>query len=317
MSFKQSISLFFRRKKVTVFLLFLVLALLFSILTKLSEDYTKTITFKIKPIHIPEDKLIIQDSSHLLKVDLRTYGFKLLRYYFKKPTVNINIENLDKDDKHYLWTEKKAFSEIVAQFDPNVIIENINPDTLIFRYDTNSVKSVPIVLNKEIDFSLGFNVVGAYSIEPDSIRIIGPGVLIDTINSIATNRITLSDVNSDISSTIALDLLTNKQIRFSHDKVKFEAKVDKFTEGTVEVPVIVKNIPDNIKINIFPKTVPVVFYSSLSDFKAISNNNFIVECDYNTMELNRTYLVPKLIQKPEQIKNAKLSVNKIEFIITQ
>lgn len=314
---KQKIKSFFKRKKVNVFLLFMLLALLFSILTKLSKDYTKTITFKIQPTNIPEDKLIISDSTHVLKIDLRTYGFKLLRYYFKKPTLKINIENLYKNDTHYIWTQRKAFSEVVSQFDSNVKIENINPDSLKLRYGTNSVKKVPVILNTNLSFVEGFNVVGDFTIQPDSIRVIGPNVLIDEITSISTNKITINDIKSDIDKTIKLNLIDNRQLRFSNEDIQLKAVVDKFTEGTVNVPVIVKNVPEHINLKIYPKVIPVIFYSSLANFKTISNSNFIVACDYSKREVDKTYLTPELVQQPEQIKTAKLSIKKVEFIITE
>lgn len=314
---KQKVTSFFKRRKVNVFLLFTLLALLFSVLTKLSKDYTKTIIFNIQPTNIPEDKLIISDSSNVLKVDLRTYGFKLLRYYFKKPTLKIDVERLDKDDTHYIWTQRKAFSEVVSQFDPNVKIENINPDTLRLAYGTNSVKKIPVLLKTNINFTEGFNVVGDFNIQPDSIRVIGPNVLIDTITSVSTNRITINDIKSDINKSLKLELIDNEQLKFSDKNVQLKAKVDKFTEGTVNVPVIVKNVPEHINLKIYPKVIPVVFYSSLTNFKAISNSSFIVACDYSKREVGKTYLVPELVQEPKQIKTAKLSIKKVEFIITE
>ena len=49
---KIHISRLFKSKKINVLLVFVLLALLFSILTKLSKDYTKTISFDIEMIDI-------------------------------------------------------------------------------------------------------------------------------------------------------------------------------------------------------------------------------------------------------------------------
>lgn len=317
MSTKRSLNSLFKRRKVNVFLLFVLLALIFSILTKLSKDYTKTVSFKIQPVNIPEDKIIVSDSSYVLKVDLRTYGFKLLRYYFTDPVVNVNIENLDKNDTHYIWTERKFSSDIVSQFDPNVVITNINPDTLKLRYDTNAVKTIPIRLDAKVQYNSGYNVVGDYQMTPDSIRLIGPGVLLDTIHEITTFPLVLNNVKTSFSKEIKLNSIPNNQVRLSDQKITVQATVDKFTEGKVSVPVIVRNVPESINIKIFPKTLDVIFYSSFSEFKDISSRNFIVECDYSAIQQNSTYLTPYIVQKPDQIKSAKLSANKIEFIITE
>ena len=140
MALKNKIASLISSKKVNVFVLFLVLALLFSVLTKLSKDYTQTVVFNIEGINIPEDKLIVGDSTHLMHITLTTYGFKLIRYYLVKPSIIVDFQNLEKNNTHYFWTEKREFSNVVSQFDQNVKIKSINPDTIAFRYDVNNVK---------------------------------------------------------------------------------------------------------------------------------------------------------------------------------
>ena len=101
MRFKTKITLFFSSKKVNVFVLFLVLALLFSVLTKLSKDYTQTVVFNIEKVNIPVDKLIVNDSSHLLNITLTTYGFKLIKYYLARPSIVVDFQKLEKNKTHY------------------------------------------------------------------------------------------------------------------------------------------------------------------------------------------------------------------------
>ena len=318
MTFRKKIALFFSSKKVNVFVLFLVLALLFSVLTKLSKDYTQTIAFSIEALNVPENQILVKDSTHVIHITLTTYGFGLMKYYFSKPSIEVNFENLDKNATHYFWTEKRELPNVVAQFDPNIKIESINPDTIVFRYDVSNIKKIPIVLDSEINFSSGFNLIGDYKLEPDSIRVIGPRVLTDTINEVVTKLLKLEDINSKISASVQLKLPGGLQeIKFSHDQVIVSADVEKFTEGSIEVPINIINIPDDVKIKFYPKTVSVLYSTSLSDFKTISSSSFIVECDYNALNDQDTYLIPIIIQQPERVKNARLNEKKIEFILLQ
>ncbi len=315
---KKKIILFFTSRKANVFLLFVVLAALFSVLTKLSQEYTQTIGFDINAFNIPEDKVIIKDSAQKINVTLTTYGFKLISYYFSNPSVNVDIAKLDKNEDFFLWTQKKEFSNIISQFESNVKIENINPDTLRLRYDTNTVKRVPVILKSSIEFSPGYDLVSNYVLSPDSIKVIGPKVLIDSINSISTVSLNLKNVISNISSPIALSLPKHEQITFSNQMIQVNAPVERFTEGTIDVQVIVNNIPENVNLKIYPKSVEVVYYTNLEAFKTIASNSFIVECDYNeAIRENVSYLIPKITLKPDQVKSARLNLKRIEFIITK
>ncbi|WP_347922128.1 YbbR-like domain-containing protein [Pontimicrobium sp. SW4] len=314
--FKQNILSYFKSKRLNVFLLFIVLAFLFSVLSKLSQRYTHSFVFKINAINVPEDHVVLSDSTNVMTIALTTYGFRHIKYYLRNPEIDVDFSNLDKTKTHYKWIESNEISKIINQFATNITVENITPDTIAFRYDVNSVKMVPVKLVSNIKFSAGYDVINAYQLEPDSIKIIGPKLITDSISEIKTKSLNLENINADINHIIELNLPKNsKEIKVSKSTVEVKGKVEKFTEGTIEVPVNVINVPENIKINFYPKTVPVIFYTSLSNFKSISSSSFLVQCDFNTIKENNTHLVPSIVNQPNKIKSAKLNVKQIEFII--
>lgn len=300
-----------------MFLLFLILALLFSVLSKLSVRYTQTFTFKVKPIGVPESNVIISDTSNVMKITMTSFGFKQLKYHFIDPEIEIDFRDLNKTKTNYVWTKQNGFLGIARQFDANVSVENITPDTMLFRYDVNAVKMVPLALNSDITYTPGYDLVDEFQLTPDSIKVIGPKVLLDSIVEVKTEKLELEDINNNIQQDINLDLpdVTTKGVSFSEVKTLVTGNVERFTEGTISVPVNVVNVPSNIEINYYPKRIPVVFYTSLSNFKAISSSSFIVECDYNSLNQANTFLIPQIVQKPSQVKSAKLDVKRVEFIL--
>ena len=216
------------------------------------------------------------------------------------------------------WVEKKEFSNIIKQFDVNIKIESISPEIIAIRYDVNTVKQVPVVLHSEVKFSSGFDLTEAFKLVPDSVKVIGPKVLIDSILEIVTEKLVLENINSDVNSIVQLKLpIQNHDIKFSDKKVQVFGAVEKFTEGTIEVPINVINVPKNVKINYYPKVVPVIYYTSLSNFKTISSSSFIVECDFSSLNVQDTYLIPKVVQQPQLVKNARLNIKRIEFILIE
>ena len=142
-----------KSRRINIFLVFVLLAVLFSLLTKLSRDYTHNFQLGIETVNVPEDKIIINDSLQKLDITLTTYGFKLIRYSFAEPVIKIDFNRLDRTENHFIWTKAREFSRVVEQFDPNVRIEAINPDTLLFQFDNNTVKSVPVILQQKIEFA--------------------------------------------------------------------------------------------------------------------------------------------------------------------
>lgn len=313
--FKQSILSYFKSKRLNIFLLFLILAFSFSVLSKLSQRYTHSFTFNINPINVPENHVIINDSNTSIDIALTTYGFKHIKYYLRQPKVDIDFGTLEKTATYYKWIESNDVSKIINQFDANIDIENITPDTIAFKYDVNSIKTVPVKLISNIKFSAGYDIVNDYNLKPDSVNIIGPKLMTDSIVEIKTKLLELDNVNSSFNSIVELDFSKNhKDLKISNTTIDVNGMVEKFTEGTMDIPINVINVPEDVKINFYPKSIPVVFYSSLGDFKSITSSNFIVQCDFNKINANK-HLTPEIVKQPDNIKYAKLNVKQIEFII--
>lgn len=307
-----------QNKKINIFLLFLVLSFVVLMVLKLSTIYTNTIEFKINKVHVPEQYLVLNDSSQILKVTLRTNGFNLLRYYFKKPNIDISFkENIEKSKDFYIWNKFQGFSDLNAQFSKDIEVLSIIPDTIKFRFDVNAIKKVPIKLNSKFSFSGGYDLLDSIKIIPDSIKVIGPTVLVSEINYIETDTLILKDINANIDKSISLGLIKNSNLSFSKNKVQITAEVDKFTEGHLKIPITVINIPDSLKIKYFPKKLYVTYYTSLSNYNKINAGDFIITCDFNNIENTSDFLKPEIVKQPKEARNVKLSQEQIEFIIIE
>lgn len=308
----------FRSKKLNVFVLFFIISLTILILSKLSQNYQGTLVFKVKPINVKDTQVILNDSLNQLNVTIDTYGFEWLRYAISKPVVEVDLESdVILIDSILIWTEKKGFSNISKQFGKDIKVININPDSLVFRYDINQVKKVPVKVDLDVSFLQGFNTLDSLKVTPDSIKLIGPASLLKSINFIKTKHKTFSDLKGNVDKTIQLVMDgISDDVKVESNTVQFHLEVSKFTEGIVTLPVAIVNVPEDVKINYFPKQVTVKYATTINDFNSISEEDFKVECDYANSK-NNSYLIPKIVASPKNVKNIRLQEQQIEFIITQ
>jgi len=308
----------FRSKKLNVFVLFFIISLTILILSKLSQNYQGTLVFKVKPINVKETQVILNDSSNQLNITLDTYGFKWLRYAVSKPIVEVDLESdVILKDTILIWTEKKGFSNISKQLGKDIKVININPDSLVFRYDVNQVKKVPIKADLDVSFLQGFNTLDSIKVTPDSIKLIGPASLLKSIDFIKTKHKSFSDLKGNVDKPIQLvvDSISD-EVKVESNIVQFHLEVSKFTEGVVTLPVTIVNVPEDVKINYFPKQITVKYATTINDFNSISEEDFKVECNYANSK-NKSYLIPKIVASPKNVKNIRLQEQQIEFIITQ
>ena len=108
----------------------------------------------------------------------------------------------------------------------------------------------------------------------------------------------------------------SNNLKVKTDFTVISGKVEKFTEGTFNIPFKVINLPEDMELTTLNETVEVVFVVGLSNFNKIDKNFFEVICDYNiSKENNLSYLLPKIVAKSNFIKSYKVVPNKIDFLI--
>jgi len=317
--FSDKIKSLFKSRKLNVFILFFILAFGILILSKLTEEYTSTAKFKVNLKNIPDETVVLNDSLNALNLTLTASGFKWLNYSFNEPEVTIDFNSeVRKMDSVYVWSYANGFAGILEQFSKDIKIESITPDTLSFKFDVNAIKYVPVKSNLRINFTHGYNALEQVKITPDSVKVIGPETLLNKLKSIKTEALVLDEVNKPFNKNLVLLLDSiNPEINVKTKTVEISVAVEKFTEGTLNIPVSLVNVPRNMKLNYFPKSINVSYYTSLSHFNSISIEDFIIECDYSKLNRDNDYLTAKLVKKPDNVKSTRLHQQKIEFIIVE
>ena len=308
-----------KNKKLNVFGLFFLLTFAFLTLTKLSKKYTDNITLDITYVNLPKHIIITLDSLPKCNAVVSDYGFNLMSYQFKKHSIKIDFKtDVFIKDSNYIWVVNNNKTKINDQLINSTEIISLQPDSIKFPFETLAVKKVPVILDSKINFKSGYDILKGFTILPDSIDVIGSVSDISEITKVESELLNLKNVTDTINTVLLLKKLENRKVKFSKNDVIVSAKVEKFTEGTMEVPVTIVNKPLDVSINYFPKSITVFYYVSLNDYKNIKPLDFKVECDFSEIEnTNKSFFVPKLVKTPDLVKNVRLKQNKVEFILLQ
>ena len=174
-----------------------------------------------------------------------------------------------------------------------------------------------VTANLNINFQVGYNLLGDVKVTPDSVLISGDENQLKSIQFLDLESLKLTNVKGNFSNKVAiLKPSQSKSIKLTASKALISAKVDKFTEGSLQVPFKITNVPTDIKITTLSETVLVTFVVALSQFSRVSEASFIIECDYEMSTKNELgYLIPKIVLKPDFVDNIKIIPTKIDFLI--
>lgn len=305
------------KKKINIFLLFLMLAFVFWMLIKLSRTYTSSVEINLSYTDLPKNKMFQTEPKSKVNVTIDAVGFTLLKYKFSKKNIEVSLKNIKRksNTKYYLLSANvlKSVDKSFAKSE----VTDIDPDTLYFELGRSISKKVKVEADVSIQYKSGYHLSGALEVVPAYITISGPKSQVDSIIYVTTKDLKITNVFDTINSEVAI-LMNDKlsKLTYSATKVNVQAKVEKFTERTIEIPVKVKNVPNLYTISTFPNMVKVVFQIGLSDFNKINENDFEVICDYNLVESDGIdYLIPTIKSKPSLVGSVKIVPNKIEFLL--
>ena len=305
------------KRKVKLFLVFLLCSGLAWFVSNLAEQYSSNATFDIYYGNTPDSLLLNSVSKNNIKVRLRASGFQFLMFGFKNKTVEVDLTELEKKGAKYFVSPSTYRSQIENQLSKFIRIEDMDRDTLFFDFQRLYKKKVPVLPKVTIDLEQNYLMDNNYSLLPDSITVMGPKKEIDTLTGLTTEILVLPHTTNDISEQLKLNLPANlKNTKYSHHSITLSAKVFKFSEKVFKVPVVVINVPEGVGIRTFPEIVSVLCRGRLSAIKELAVTDFVVTADYSSLkDKSENVLDLKLTKKPDSVNVVQLRENKVEFIL--
>lgn len=313
---KTNIIDYLKKKNFKRFSLFFLVAFVFLIFSKLSNDYKQTIRLKVKLIHVDDEILIKKDSSNSIEAYVEAKGFSLMPFIFDNTKALIVDAKTDVTVRadYFVFDVTKHKYLIERQFGDAYHLISVIPDTLAIAYSKRASKKLPITFKKEIAYSVGYDLKGGFALEMDSAKVVGPVEEISKMKTITTETLKLNEVKTDINSSVGLDISAFKNVEVFPKTINVKGKVARFTEGVIEVPITIINQPEDVVINYFPKTVTLSYYVDLDQYNHIKASDFKVACDYLDREENQRFLVPKVVQSSEFVKYVNIKQKQIDFI---
>ena len=301
-------------KTLNNFIIFLVISFLFSAIVKLTKVYTKTVTYKINLTEIADDKIVTKQSADSISLTVSSFGFDFIKHYLSNQSINIPSGNSIDNSKSFILTNSNTYTNIVDFIKPEFNLISINFDSLFFNYDRLKSKKVPVILNSNISFSPGYDYFKSYKLSKDSVLVVGPELILNLISFINTYDLALTDLKLSLTEPVKLNLLETNNLKYSDETVDVFIDVEKSTEAVLNIPVSIVNIPNDIKINYYPKNIKVSFSVSLENYQIYSSKDFEIICDFNQFHENGK-LIPTIIKKPNYIKNLRLMNENVQYVI--
>ena len=305
----------FRKTDFNSFLFFLFFAVVIWIFVQFSKQYNEVLQIPVRYVNVPPDKLLLEGTPENIQLKMQENGFRIAWFSLFPPTLTIDLSKAYVENGTLIYVIDENRSEIQSQLEIDFDNNQFVRDALVLDYEQKQEKKLPVRSKIEVEYAVGYSAVIPLSIEPDSVRVSGPDNILDTLSELRTFPLSLSKVKKDQSGFVYLDTTYHPNLSFYRNKVKYEVDVEKFTEGKVQVPIELINVPQNLNVVIFPKETVLFFQVNLKDFNKVTASDFRVVANFANVRGEQDFLIPELIKKPEFTSNIRLNEKKIQFII--
>lgn len=306
-----------KSREFLVFLLFVFLSSSFWLLLVLNDEYETEVTIPFRMKNVPENVVLTSELPQELKVGVKDRGTVLVNYLLGQTFYPVTVDFEDYADRgnQVRFLSRSLDKRISSQLNQSTKLLSVKPDTLELIYTRAKAKKVPVRLRGEVKAERQFYISDiVYS--PDSVMVYAPNEILDTITAAYTENLYLEQVADTTHRRVNLKPVKGARFTPSYNDVTFY--VDIYSEKSLEVPVIGVNFPDDKTLRTFPSKVQVTFQVGLSQFKYVTEENFKVVVDYNTLEGNGNEKCKlHLLEIPANVIHTRINPKEIDYIIEQ
>ncbi len=312
-------SLLIDRKKTRnqglIFVISLFMASVFWFLVNLNKTYQTHISLPAKIEEIPEDVQIIPFVFPDIVVNVQGMGGMLMSHIlnFQRDTLRITYDS--ELQEGYLLTQ--AYNNTLRNTVKGLDLMSIqSPDSLRFEVQKKVSKKVPIRPRITVQLASAHLLEDEPELYPDSIRIVGPERILDTIRSWPTQAVETPRLKSERVLPVSL-VDTVPQLLIEPKTVYYQVKPKLYTQSVLTIPIEISGIPEgfDVKWNHHELTVsclvPMDYYE-----KAISESQpYVIPFEHLTQDI--PYVLPDLSYLPNQIKILYVEPSRLEFVIVE
>ena len=269
-----------------MFSVFLLISVCIWFLNALSKNYTSVIEYTLTYTDFPAGQVLVGDSSEDLDLRVNANGYSILRYktFRKRGPISYNVANNtlsrpEEDTTRAFILTRYITGQISQQLPPDLQLLEIKPDTLHFQFARKITRMVEILPDFKYQLDKQFTIKDRIILEPDSVEVTGPDLLLDTLRYVYTESSDLGDLSKDFSDKVRLRRISD--LDFNRSRTNCLIELERFTEVQLSIPIEVLNLPDSIALQTFPSRVKLTCNVGLSKYDRVDGSLIKAVVDYS------------------------------------
>lgn len=304
-------------RNLLVFLIFLVISIAFWFMQSLQETKEVSIAYTLKVEDVPTRVIFTSDLPEQVNVNYMGKVWDALYHKYlanERHEVVLKFKDIDNQDGKIVIDGSTVRRAIVKMADKDMVFNSLTPGRIEAYYSLGQHKRVPVAFGGKVSTATG-RFLCKTILTPDSVDVFAPSHLYDSIRSISTEKAVYTELEDTIVVRLALNAPHGAKL--TPDSVKAKFCVDIFIDKTLQVPIYCANVPNNRIMRLFPLKTNVTFLVSATLYDEIKPDDFIIVADYSETSTHTNRCRLHVSQKPNNIRNLRISPEYVEYVIEQ
>lgn len=302
-------------RDILLYLVFVAISFVFWMVLTLNKVTQESFRVSFALSGVPDNVTIVTDYPKEIFVTVKNNGYSLFKYTFgRSAEIVADFKDFDKGKGELLINNQEMADLFRSCFGAEATIVGSNPQNLSVKYTTLPGKRVPVAIKGEYAAHLQYVVNGRVRVIPDSVTIYSDAITLDVTNVVETDKFVLKELTDTVLTTLALKKV--KDVKMVPDSVRILVPVEPLVGQKSNVPVVITNLPEKVRMVVFPSRVPVSYLLPISQYgDAIGKGEFEAVVDFNNIKKGSEKLPVYLGKVPPSLRNVRLELDSVEYII--
>ncbi|MBK9248196.1 MAG: hypothetical protein IPM69_08825 [Ignavibacteria bacterium] len=288
-----------------------ILSLLFCVLLAIalwgyvSLKAPTTIFISFPLVVQPQDeRAVLNELPKSIAVKIRTSGWQIinLQYFGANPQCIVDLSKLPElPNSEYKITKNDLLQNLLPPLSLEKIVE-LSPESFTIQTGSIARKTIPIHPSVEVTPRVGFSLIGALVVEPDSVHLRGTPALIRAIEHWQTQNRKLTDITKPFRIEIPLVDSLKNHIVFSPQTVVISGDIQQTSEMTFyDIPVEISSLPNRTEHTIRPLKISITVRGGTEQLSQLDARLLRATIDYNKILQDSSGIIFPVISMPPSL----------------
>lgn len=303
-------------KSIIGFLLVVLVVATLWFISKYKDTYEEEVLFTVSFENIPNNLILNNDNQQIeLPVEIKASGFTLIWEKMFGHSIGLDFEeNTFSRNDSLFFNFSKSIKKIKRS--KAFAYEILSADDIEFnlKHEKFKSKKVPLVSKVELEYGGNYQSIVKPYFSPDSVVITGNDAKVNSLNQITVLHDSKVMVNDSLT-TLEVDLKEmDPALSYQPQRVSLIVKSAQMTEGKINVPVQIINVPSQNDVKVIPNNVQVVFSTSISNFNKVTEKDFQIIINYEDINDLNIAATPKITVTNNLIVSYRINPKQVQVL---